>query len=273
MKTILVDPERCIQCGNCMIACKDEHCGNDWSPIAAAQGKGQQWVRLVKEEVCSGAFVKVNRTPVMCQHCKNAACVEACPHGAAYRREDGIVIIDPTKCTGCGACRKACAYGAIFIDEEARIAQKCTMCAHLLDEGWEAPRCVSACPADCLTFADVDELDDVNLKAPLEFLHPEACDEPLVAYVNLPKPFIAGEVASRATGELVRNAKVTVSHQVTGECAYEHTDCLGTFKAGKLYPGFYALEVEALGFEFKRIRNLDAREALNVGTIELNPLV
>ena len=37
MKSIIVDLDRCNGCFNCQIACKDEHCDNDWRPIAAPQ--------------------------------------------------------------------------------------------------------------------------------------------------------------------------------------------------------------------------------------------
>ena len=32
MKTFVFDAARCNGCFNCQIACKDEHCGNDWMP-------------------------------------------------------------------------------------------------------------------------------------------------------------------------------------------------------------------------------------------------
>ena len=44
MKTILFDASLCNGCYGCQMACKDEHCGNDWSPIAAEQPlTGQFW--------------------------------------------------------------------------------------------------------------------------------------------------------------------------------------------------------------------------------------
>ena len=33
MKVFVIDEQKCNGCHNCQIACKDEHCGNDWSPI------------------------------------------------------------------------------------------------------------------------------------------------------------------------------------------------------------------------------------------------
>ena len=102
--------------------------------------------------------VKVAYRPHLCMHCGEAPCMDACPvEGAMYRREDGLVIIDPVKCTGCRNCVDACPYKVIYFNEGLNIAQKCTGCAHLLDEGWKEPRCVDACPTLAIRFLDEKE--------------------------------------------------------------------------------------------------------------------
>ena len=51
MKVIKFDANRCNGCYNCQIACKDEHCGNDWSPIAKPQpDTGSFWCRVEERE-------------------------------------------------------------------------------------------------------------------------------------------------------------------------------------------------------------------------------
>ena len=101
-KVFVIDLSICNGCYTCQFACKDEHCGNDWSPIAKSQPEiGQFWIKLT-EEVCGTVpKVKVAYRPHMCMHCDNAACMSACPvDDAIYKREDGLVIIDSDKCTG-----------------------------------------------------------------------------------------------------------------------------------------------------------------------------
>ena len=269
MKTILIDVDRCTQCCNCQIACKDEHCGNDWRPVAAPQSEGQFWVRVDQREVCSGTRTQVTRVPIICQHCENPACLDACPNGAISKREDGIVLIDPDACKGCGSCREACPYGVIYENDVLGISQKCTMCAHLLDNGWDRPRCVAACPSDALRFVDEEELVDDALPAPLERLLPEAGTRPRVAYLNLPKPFIGGEVYSPREDICLEGVKVTARSAVTGATFETETDNFGDFRIARIDPGIYSVSFEIDGYHPKTISNIDAREAVNMEEIAL----
>jgi len=154
-KVMVVNIDLCNGCYNCQIVCKDEHVGNDWSPYAKPQpNTGHFWMKLVEMERGSTPKVKVTYIPILCMHCSDAPCIEACKVKAIYRRDDGIVIINPEKCTGCRDCVYVCPYEAIYFNWDLNIAQKCTMCAHLLDKGWKEPRCVDACPTDALKFID-----------------------------------------------------------------------------------------------------------------------
>lgn len=269
MKRFVVDPSLCIYCANCQNACKDEHCGVDRLPVAASQGEGQFWIRIDEREVCSADKVRLQRTPVICQHCENPACAEACPHGAVSKRSDGLVIIDSAACQGCGACREACPYSVIYENTALGISQKCTGCAHLLDAGWERPRCVNACPTDALRWVDDDELTDENLYAPLEVLHPEYGTEPNVAYVRLHKPFLCGNVFDPRANISLDEVSVTVTGPVTGVKVTTTSNNYGDFSAENLAPGFYDVTFVREGYYPKTVRGCDVREAVNVGDIAL----
>ena len=96
--------------------------------------------------------------PVSCQHCDNPECVSVCPTGASYKREDGIVLVDHSKCIGCQYCVMACPYGVRTYDEsrDKGVIEKCTLCAHLVDAG-EKPACVKHCPGQARLFGDADD--------------------------------------------------------------------------------------------------------------------
>src|SRR3989337_2915698 len=99
---MVIDVDRCVDCYNCTLACRDEHAGNDHLPVSAAQpATGGSWVKLQVLERGSFPKVKVSHTPMLCLHCAQAPCVQA-GEGAVYRRPDGIVIIDPVKTAGRG---------------------------------------------------------------------------------------------------------------------------------------------------------------------------
>lgn len=59
--------------------------------------------------------------------------------------------IDPNTCTGCGSCEFDCPSAAIRAKGDVYVinAAKCTECKGAFD----APQCVSLCPADAISAA------------------------------------------------------------------------------------------------------------------------
>lgn len=210
-RTFLIDVDRCTGCHLCVIACKDEHVGNAHEPWARPQpDTGHFWVAVRSLERGRIPRVRMTYLPVFCQHCENAPCIKACPDGAIKRRDDALVWIDPGACTGCGLCPDACPYGVIYVNAELGIAQKCTGCAHRVDEGL-APRCVDICPHDAILFGeDADPaFRPGDGGRPLEVYHPEYLARPRVHWKGLPGPWIAGTVVDAASDEVLAGATVT----------------------------------------------------------------
>jgi tetrathionate reductase subunit B len=269
MKAFVIDIAICNGCYCCQIACKDEHVGNDWSPYAKPQpDTGQFWLKLGEYVRGTVPKVKMHYLPVMCQHCDEAPCIPACPvKGAIYKREDGLVIIDPDKCTGCKACVDACPYGAIYFNEDLNLAQKCSGCAHLLDSGeWTVPRCADACPTEALKFGEESELKDLIGKA--EVLHPEYGSKPRAYYLNIPRKFIAGTVYDPKEKEVVIGAACTLSGN--GKTLKAATDGFGDFWFEGLADGVYDLNIEAKGFKAKQFARLSTEQDVNLGDIPLD---
>lgn len=270
MKVFVIDIGICNGCFACQIACKDEHVGNDWTPIAKPQpDTGQFWLKL--NEYIRGTVpkVKMHYVPLMCQHCDDAPCMPACPiEGALYKREDGLVIIDTVKCTGCKACVDACPYDVIYFNESLNVAQKCTGCAHLLDGGeWKIPRCADSCPTEALRFGEESEFKDQIAKA--EILKPELKTKPRIYFLNVPKKFIAGTVYDPIEEEVIIGATCTLKEPKADKVTTVTSDAFGDFWFHGLTDDAYNLTIEATGFAAKSFAKLDAEKDINLGDIPL----
>ena len=271
-KVMIIDLATCNGCHNCQIACKDEHVGNDWSPIAKPQpDTGQFWNKVVNLERGSVPKVQVTYHHTICQHCDEAPCIEACPSKAIYKRDDGIVIIDPEKCRGNQMCMEACPYeNVIYFNDDLNIAQKCTFCAHLLDRGWTETRCSDACPTGAFTFGDEDDPKIAALMAQAEPLKPELPTKPRVYYLNLPKKWIAGAIYDKEADECTEGASVTATNTESGQTFSASTDIYGDFWLKNLPDGTYTLLIEKEGYLTKKFGPVDATEKdQNVGDVEL----
>ncbi len=138
-RRIHADNTRCLACRACEIACAVKHSGS--GELTAAIWERPRALPRVRVRVSKG-----KQAPVQCMQCARPKCVEACEVGALTRDEgSGLVLLDQSKCTGCGLCVEACPFDAIFPDEERGAAYKCDLC------GGE-PVCVAACPTGALFF-------------------------------------------------------------------------------------------------------------------------
>ena len=172
---ILVDTNKCADnCDDCVTACETENGWANSEPNSAPEQR-TQWIRTVEIRNKSTGYAKT--LPLMCQHCETAPCVDVCPTGASFRREDGIVLVDKHICIGCRYCMMACPYKArSFIHEDLHdqkpwaprgkgTVESCTMCVHRVDEGG-TPACVEACSAEnhnALIFGDLyDENSEIS---------------------------------------------------------------------------------------------------------------
>ncbi|MEZ5092756.1 4Fe-4S dicluster domain-containing protein [Nocardioides sp.] len=141
-----IDQRTCIGCHACTVACKTEH--------EVPLGQFRTWVKYVD----SGAYPETQRDMgvMRCNHCTDAPCVAICPTQALFKREDGIVDFDNSRCIGCKSCMQACPYDAIYIDEDTHTAAKCNFCSHRVDQGLE-PACVVVCPTESIWVGDLDD--------------------------------------------------------------------------------------------------------------------
>ncbi len=172
---IATDLNRCVQCVACSVACK----------ITNGVPATKLWNRILRVGPNpipggSGRFpdVELYYLPVGCQHCENAPCVEVCPTGASFKREDGIVQVNAESCIGCGLCVGVCPYGARYVNEDTNVAEKCKLCVDKVDSG-ELPECVRQCGGRARFFGDVEKGIESFVGPPLD--DSEADFEPITS--------------------------------------------------------------------------------------------
>jgi Fe-S-cluster-containing dehydrogenase component len=274
---LVIDVAKCEECNNCFLSCKDEHVDNDFLPYSVAQPKhGHHWIDILIKERGQCPDIEVANLPIICMHCDDAPCIKKASNGVIYKMSNGIVIIDPVKAKGKKELSNACPYGAIWWNEEKSVAQKCTLCAHLLAKGWKQPRCVQSCPTGAMRIVKTDnaQMEQMIKEENLEVLHPEYKTRPRVYYKNLYRYlrcFIGGDVAFKKDGliDCAEGASVTLfkGSQKIGEVL---TDNYGDFKFDNLEEnsGMYTLEVVYKRYEKKTIE-VDLVTSKSVGTILL----
>ena len=105
----------------------------------------------------SKARIKINNFPLqgysvqnICFQCPKPDCMEACPEEAIFINDRGVVVVDVSKCDGCGDCVDACAYGMIEQYGSGK-AFKCDLCGG-------TPACVDECKYGALLFKEPDKI-------------------------------------------------------------------------------------------------------------------
>lgn len=193
---MVIDLQRCVGCGACVMACKNEN--NVQENVA--------WASRIKTTTGKFPNVRYEYVPTLCNHCDKAPCVKGCPTGAMHKIDGGITANDPNMCVGCRYCIINCPYGVIHFNEHephefwkndkpvlegvtsspnrvteevsgtvipyynpARelanpgtglrrrgVVEKCGLCHHRVSIG-QLPYCVEACPANARIFGDFND--------------------------------------------------------------------------------------------------------------------
>lgn len=271
---MVIDLSRCTACYGCFAACKDEYWENDYPPYSVGQPRfGQFWINVSKKERGEYPYIKVAYMPMLCQQCGDAPCMKEAKDGAMYRKRNGIVIIDPNKAVGQKRIVKACPYGVIFWNDEKNLPQKCTLCAHRIDEG-KIPRCVQICPSGCLTFGDFDdpksEVSRLLAAGEAEVFHPEWETKPNIYYADLEKAttnFVAGAVAYQDLNECAEGASVVLKGP-NGLMRSAKANAFGNFEFDGLGPGGYSVRVKAPGYK-PQVVSFELKTNHYLGTVNL----
>jgi Fe-S-cluster-containing dehydrogenase component len=143
---LLHDPNRCVACRRCELACSEF---ND--------GAASSYLSRVKINRNMAAATGINEAyKVVADTCKQCPhpvpCAEACPKGAIRAdAKTGARRVDETLCVGCGICTKACPWAVITVNPDTHKSSKCYLC-----DG--NPECARACPTGALKFVSWRDL-------------------------------------------------------------------------------------------------------------------
>ena len=197
-----IQVDKCIGCGRCVEACKDENgvpkdpfYFRTWVERYTIKQNGEVVVQSIdpriegsKDSVGERETLRSFFVPKLCNQCDNPPCVQVCPVGATFKTEDGVVLVDENRCIGCRYCIQACPYGARYLNPKTETADKCTFCYHRITKGL-LPACVEVCPTQARIFGDVrstaSPLTRFKRMNKLSVLKPSLNTEPKVSYSNL----------------------------------------------------------------------------------------
>ena len=141
-----VDPNRCIGCRICELACSFEKGGKkSFNPENSR-------IRVLRLSPSLNVAMS-------CRLCENAPCVKTCPRQALRQSNKGTIMVSEDKCTGCGWCIKACPFGAISLDLANKVAAVCDKCeGRKGQEIWPGRKvvsqaCIEWCPEEALSLS------------------------------------------------------------------------------------------------------------------------
>lgn len=198
------DARFCSGCKACQAACKDKNnlpTGVLWRRVVEVSGG--TWGRA--SEAWSNTVFAYNLS-IACNHCMHPKCAGVCPANAYVVRQDGIVILDEKKCTGCGYCVWACPYEAPQYNSDAGVMTKCNLCFDQIDQGL-SPACVAACPLRVLEYRDVTSTPLPTNLIRLWESPPESHPYPLPEYSHT-QP----RLAIRSHGGMTRAEKKSIAN-------------------------------------------------------------
>ena len=128
-QVISIDTEKCTGCHVCELVCSSRKY-KAFNPRSSLIG------------VVS--FGTTLDAALACQFCEKPTCVRVCPRKALTRDDQtGVILVDETRCTGCGWCAASCEFGAMTVDPGKKVITVCDLC-----QG--KPQCVQYCPQQAL---------------------------------------------------------------------------------------------------------------------------
>ena len=188
---MVIDLRKCVGCQACTVACSVEN----QMPIGQFRTTVKQYEVTLEDGSSAKQNVKAFTLPRLCNHCENPPCVAVCPVQATFQRDDGIVMVDNSRCVACAYCVQACPYDARVINHDTLTADKCTFCAHRLEKGL-LPACVETCVGGARVIGDINDPKShvsqliAEHGDDLKVLKPNENTRPHVFYIGMNERFV-----------------------------------------------------------------------------------
>ena len=186
---MVVDLDRCIGCGACVVACYAENNIAVVGQKEVLKGREMAWLHVQRYFEEKEPFVRF--LPMMCQHCDEAPCEAVCPVFAPHHGREGINNQVYNRCIGTRYCSQNCPYKVrrfnwltwrrdrplewqLNPDVTVRskgVMEKCSFCIQRITEakikaksekrplrdGEFTTACAQTCPVDALVFGNLKD--------------------------------------------------------------------------------------------------------------------
>jgi anaerobic selenocysteine-containing dehydrogenase/Fe-S-cluster-containing dehydrogenase component len=187
---MVVDLDRCIGCGACVVACYAE---NNVAVVGRSEILHQRemsWIRVQRYSEPKGE-TRIRYLPMLCQHCDEAPCESVCPVFAPNHSREGINNQVYNRCIGTRDCSQNCPYKVRRFNfftwknpdplkwqynpdvtvRQKGVMEKCSFCiqrvvqaktvatseGRLVRDGEFTTACAQTCPTGVLTFGNLKD--------------------------------------------------------------------------------------------------------------------